>query len=767
MQYLLYPIAVLVLLTAITYLLTFLSIFNSIFRRPKYDIINSTLVPLHLQKVYQTVISELQEFGFKACCYLQAEGAHQIYPLKQVEILLYNQSVKSYAKVGIRYPIEAVNLFDIEFYTFFQDTSLLLTMNGKADGLFTKTPSYVIQDAYTAETLVQWQLHQDTAEKLGVKQPVIALAPDKFIVVLEKYCKNDINYLHKVGKLRLVGEKQYSPTLQEAWRVAKKIVNGQNKVSQILKQRIDAAKKNPAMRVDVPVELEIEGFKRAESINKGFVSGKFRAWMLLISFALFMASYMHMFELHRLAIFALVILLHEAGHLIAMNLCGYRDTSMLFLPFLGAVATARDKYDTTLAQNVWVLLAGPLPGLILGIILACIPASKENTSWIKDAAWMLIGLNFINLLPIYPLDGGKVANLLVFSRFAYSDVLFKLFGLFILGLLSISQPILMIFLILIAFSLPQSFRAAKANSKLQKLLKQSKPKNQDNLINYIYTYFKQFGYDTLPVATRNFIVKDIIRRYSETQGLVITRISLIILYCGSLVGGLTGSLYAISPNAIKLLSHVPYIFENPKQRHERFLGMQRHQAEEATATLRTNPNDIEAYTKRAQAFKTLRNYPGALADYNQIIRLQPNNTQHRFTRAYLNSQLGNVKAQIEDYDHLLKLKHQPHIVYSQRAKAKTKLRDYKGAIADYNELVKLNPQKSWNYIQRGYVYIQLKDHKNALANANKAIQLEPLLHSSYELRSQAYSMSGNTKAANADKQKASSLEQAWEETEEY
>lgn len=764
MQYILYPIAILVLFAVINYLVAFLFIFKSVFRRPKYDIINSKQVPVYLEQLFKGAISELEEFGFKACCYIQVEPIIQIHPPTVVEILLYNQALKSYAKVGIRYPLEAVNLFDIEFYTFFQDGSLLLTMNGKADGVFGETPNFTIQDAYTAETLLQWQLHQHTVEKINITKPAIGLSPNKFATALEKFSNKHLDYLFKAGKLRLVGEKEYNPTLQVAWKVAKKLVDGKHKVTKILNQRLLAAKTNPEMRVDIPVELEVEGFKRTEIQNQGLVDGKFRAWMLLISFGLFVASFMHMFEIHRLAIFVLVIMLHEAGHLIAMHLCGYRDTSMLFLPFLGAVATASQKYDTTLAQNIWVLLAGPLPGLILGIFLAFISGSTNDLFWIKDTAWMLIGLNLINLLPIYPLDGGKIANLLVFSRFAYIDVLFKLFGLIVLGCLSISQPILLIFVILTSLSIPQSFRAAKANSKLQRLLKQTKPTNQDNLIHNIFKYFKYLEYNKLPVATRNFLVKDIIRRYNESQGKWITRISLIFLYCGSLLGGLTGSLYAISPRAVSLLSKIPLMLDKPQQRRERFLSMQKHEIEKATAILQKNPNDINAYMKRAKAFKTLRDNKGALADYNQIVRLQPNHTQHRFTRAYLNSQLGNIKAEIQEYDDLLKLNHQPHFIYYQRAEARTKLRDYQGAIADYNQVIKLKPKIAWNYINRGYVRIQLKDYKGALADANKAIQLEPQLHDAYALRSQVYRKLGNNKAEKADKQKAVALEQVWEET---
>jgi Zn-dependent protease len=69
-----------------------------------------------------------------------------------------------------------------------------------------------------------------------------------------------------------------------------------------------------------------------------------------------------------------------------------------------------------------------LPGLFLGIGLAIATSlhhtdpeqfmrwytAKEN--WTRDVTGILIGLNLFNLMPMYPLDGGQVADLLLFSR---------------------------------------------------------------------------------------------------------------------------------------------------------------------------------------------------------------------------------------------------------------------------------------------------------------------------------------------------------------
>lgn len=766
MQYILYPIAILVLLVVISYIIAFLQIYKSVFQYPKYKIDDGKQLPSYLKDLLKMAIPELAPMGFKPCCYLQVEPMLQN-SSAMVNLLMYNKLLKTYAKVGIRYPLEAVNLLDIEFYTFFKDRSLLLTMNGRGDGVIGEMPNFTIQDAYTAETSVQWQLHQDTLEKLTFTKASSSLSPEKFADALQTHSENYLDYLFKAGKLRQIQEtKCFRLNVKPAWKVARKLTEGANKNANILKHRQQAVKTNPALQIDIPVELEIEGFKRQENQRQGLVDGNFRAWMLLISFALFIASYMHIFEPHRLAIFVLVIMLHEAGHVVAMKLCGYRDTSMLFLPFLGAVATSQERYDTTLSQNIWVLLAGPLPGLILGIFLAVIFGGNRDIIWVKETAWMLIGLNLINLLPIYPLDGGKVANLLVFSRFVYSDVLFKLLGLFVLGCFAIRQPVLMVFLILIAFSIPQSFRAAKVNSKLQRLLKQNHPSGQDSLLDSIFKYLHQFGYHHLPASSKHSLVKDLIRRYNESRGKWTTRVSLIIFYCGSLLGGVTGSLYAISPTAITIFSQIPYMFENSQQRRERFHNIYKREIEKATVALQTNPNDINAYIKRAQARKVLRDNQGALADYNQIVRLVPSDTQHRLSRASLYSQLGDIKAEIQDYNYLLKLNPKFVRAYQKRAQAYTRLRNYKGAIGDYSQIIKMNPKASWNYIRRGYARVELKDYNGALVDATKAIELEPQIHDGYELRSKIRHRMGDSQGASADKQKVIALEQAWEETRE-
>ncbi|HOZ85343.1 MAG TPA: hypothetical protein PK191_07625 [Niabella sp.] len=105
-----------------------------------------------------------------------------------------------------------------------------------------------------------------------------------------------------------------------------------------------------------------------------------------------------------------VMLLHEAGHLVAMKLFRYTDVTIFFLPFVGAFAKG-SKRELSQKQSAIIYLAGPLPGAILGIVLHL--SHSEMTLGdipVQLVAQLLIWGNLMNLLPIYPLDGGQLLN---------------------------------------------------------------------------------------------------------------------------------------------------------------------------------------------------------------------------------------------------------------------------------------------------------------------------------------------------------------------
>jgi tetratricopeptide (TPR) repeat protein len=119
-----------------------------------------------------------------------------------------------------------------------------------------------------------------------------------------------------------------------------------------------------------------------------------------------------------------VLLFHELGHYVGMRLFGYRDVRMFFIPFFGA-AVSGTKYGVPVWQHATVLLLGPLPGLALAVALHWLYEPLRGNE-LYALVWMLTFINAFNLLPVTPLDGGRLVNALFFARQPYLAAGFQL-----------------------------------------------------------------------------------------------------------------------------------------------------------------------------------------------------------------------------------------------------------------------------------------------------------------------------------------------------
>jgi Zn-dependent protease len=118
-------------------------------------------------------------------------------------------------------------------------------------------------------------------------------------------------------------------------------------------------------------------------------------------------------------------LIHELGHAIAMHLTGYRDDRMFLLfPFtaLGGADSGRHFNEPGWKAAV-VALAGPLPGIALVVgVIAWYRIIAEPTPWWLDITWSTSGIvNAFPLVPIMPLDGGRVVRAIVARRLPWLE----------------------------------------------------------------------------------------------------------------------------------------------------------------------------------------------------------------------------------------------------------------------------------------------------------------------------------------------------------
>lgn len=159
-----------------------------------------------------------------------------------------------------------------------------------------------------------------------------------------------------------------------------------------------------------------------------------------------------------------ILVIHELGHYYAMKFFGYQDTSIFFIPFFGAAAKGEKEHLRPFEEYI-ILLAGPLPGILIGIgifIATLYNPELRSEAWLQQLALFFLIINYFNLFPIYPLDGGKIVQSLLFTHYPKMQFYFFLFSLFliIMAALALESILLGLFGLLLFFNINQSHKTS-------------------------------------------------------------------------------------------------------------------------------------------------------------------------------------------------------------------------------------------------------------------------------------------------------------------
>jgi len=121
--------------------------------------------------------------------------------------------------------------------------------------------------------------------------------------------------------------------------------------------------------------------------------------------------------------FVILLFVHEMGHVIAAKWLGIPVSAPLFIPFLGAAIVMKQN-----PRDAWTeaLMAygGPLAGCIGSWICWAI-ALQMQENWMMAVASVSFLINLFNMIPVPPLDGGRIC--------AAVSPWFWIVGLFLLG----------------------------------------------------------------------------------------------------------------------------------------------------------------------------------------------------------------------------------------------------------------------------------------------------------------------------------------------
>lgn len=151
--------------------------------------------------------------------------------------------------------------------------------------------------------------------------------------------------------------------------------------------------------------------------------------------------------------FVLLIFVHEAGHAVVMRRLGLHAGAPVFIPFVGAViamkSLPRDAYVEAL-----VGIGGPVLGSVGALVCLIVGWATGSLLWYSLASTGFL-INLFNLIPVSPLDGGRIVG--VISKWLWAAG----YAVGIAVFVATRSPILFLILLLGLLSLPRVLRGPR------------------------------------------------------------------------------------------------------------------------------------------------------------------------------------------------------------------------------------------------------------------------------------------------------------------
>jgi Zn-dependent protease len=129
---------------------------------------------------------------------------------------------------------------------------------------------------------------------------------------------------------------------------------------------------------------------------------------VIISMLVSIGAYAILFPLGFAIGLVVMILIHELGHVMAAKRKGLPVSAPLFIPFIGALITMK-KHPRDAVTEAYIAFGGPILGT-LGALVTFWLGVQLNNNLLIIIANVGFFINLLNLLPIHPLDGGRIST---------------------------------------------------------------------------------------------------------------------------------------------------------------------------------------------------------------------------------------------------------------------------------------------------------------------------------------------------------------------
>lgn len=153
--------------------------------------------------------------------------------------------------------------------------------------------------------------------------------------------------------------------------------------------------------------------------------------------------------------FVLLIFVHEMGHALVLKRLGIAAGAPVFIPFVGAVIAMKGVPRNAYVEAL-VGIGGPALGSAGAAFCLVVGWMTDEPFWYALASTGFL-INLFNMIPISPLDGGRIVG--VISRWIWAAGYVIGIGVFWVT----RSPILLLILVLGLFSLGKTLRGPRAD----------------------------------------------------------------------------------------------------------------------------------------------------------------------------------------------------------------------------------------------------------------------------------------------------------------
>jgi Zn-dependent protease len=422
-----------------------------------FEAVADELVPADSRETLEAYAAPLEALGFARVGYLRVTD--DLVPETRPRLVLRHAHEPAFAIVGVGLLGGELGIA-CDLITLLEDGTWLCTQNGRKYQHFALPTSGRYSDAFVTTFYAQWQTHRAT---IGTAGPARASASvSELAAVLTAGGEEALRGAIERGEIARAGAG--APPLRTALGVRgaiERLRSGQARAAAAKLTSGDFKARR------LPIEDQ-ERFFTEMMLLRELRRRAASPWLILaITAAGFALSTFLTMDVTWIVLLMPALLFHELGHWTVMRLCGHRDARIAFVPFLGAVTMTQRPFAKRW-QEIAMLLAGPLPGLVLGIVLT-MAAMTHGWTRLTHVGAMLIGLNALNLLPLQPLDGGRIFHVLIAAGRPLLDLALRAVAtlVFVYAAVKLGDPVLGLLALAGVFVLRAGYRNQAVEKKIR------------------------------------------------------------------------------------------------------------------------------------------------------------------------------------------------------------------------------------------------------------------------------------------------------------